>query len=89
MNLIKIILLIIFTNLLISCADYKTKKSTQVEEKTYYTSNGFALIYSHDLYVQKVINKKLNNKKIEGIIVGKAIYDGDIQLDELAKEIDA
>ena len=33
--------------------------------------------------------KKLNNKKIEGIIVGKAIYDGDIKLEELAKEIDA
>jgi len=33
--------------------------------------------------------KNLNNKKIEGIIVGKAIYDGDIKLDELAKEIDA
>ena len=33
--------------------------------------------------------KDLNNKKIEGIIIGKAIYDGDIQLDELAKEIDA
>ena len=32
--------------------------------------------------------KDLNNKKIEGIIVGKAIYDGDIKLDELAKEID-
>ncbi len=32
--------------------------------------------------------KDLDNKKIEGIIVGKAIYDGDIQLDELAKEID-
>ncbi len=31
--------------------------------------------------------KKLNN--IEGVIVGKAIYDGDIKLDELAKEIDA
>ena len=29
------------------------------------------------------------NKNIEGIIVGKAIYDGDIKLDELAKEIDA
>ena len=29
------------------------------------------------------------NKNIKGIIVGKAIYDGDIQLDELAKEIDA
>ena len=33
--------------------------------------------------------KDLNNKKIEGIIVGKAIYDGDIKLDALAKEIDA
>ena len=33
--------------------------------------------------------KKLNNKNIEGIIVGKAIYDGDIKLDELAKEINA
>jgi len=28
----------------------------------------------------------LNNKNIEGIIVGKAIYDGDIKLDELVKE---
>ena len=35
------------------------------------------------------IAKELNNKKIEGIIVGKAIYDGDIKLEELAKEIDA
>ena len=33
--------------------------------------------------------KKLSNKNIEGIIVGKAIYDGDIKLDELAKELDA
>ena len=33
--------------------------------------------------------KELNNKNIEGIIVGKAIYDGDINLVELAKEIDA
>ena len=33
--------------------------------------------------------KELNNKKIEGIIVGKAIYDGDIKLDDLAKEISA
>ncbi len=32
--------------------------------------------------------KDLNNKKIEGIIVGKAIYDGDIKLDDLAKELD-
>ena len=33
--------------------------------------------------------KELNNKNIEGIIVGKAIYDGDIDLDKLVKEIDA
>ena len=33
--------------------------------------------------------KKLNNKNIEGIIVGKAIYDGDLELVERAKELDA
>ena len=33
--------------------------------------------------------KELNNINIEGIIVGKAIYDGDIKLNELVKEIDA
>ena len=33
--------------------------------------------------------KDLSNKNIEGVIVGKAIYDGDIKLDELAKEVDA
>ena len=33
--------------------------------------------------------KELNNKNIEGIIVGKAIYDGDIKLDELVKETNA
>ena len=33
--------------------------------------------------------KELNDKNIEGIIVGKALYDGDIKLVELAKELDA
>jgi phosphoribosylformimino-5-aminoimidazole carboxamide ribotide isomerase len=33
--------------------------------------------------------KEVNNKNIEGIIIGKAIYDGDIKLDELAKEVNA
>ena len=32
------------------------------------------------------IKKAKNLKNIEGIIVGKAIYDGDIQLEELVKE---
>ena len=31
--------------------------------------------------------KELSNKNIEGVIVGKAIYDGDVKLDELAKEV--
>ena len=35
------------------------------------------------------IRKAKNLNNIEGVIVGKAIYDGDINLDELAKEIDA
>tara|TARA_B100000767_G_scaffold32541_1_gene27786 strand:+ start:104 stop:829 length:726 start_codon:yes stop_codon:yes gene_type:complete len=33
--------------------------------------------------------KELNNKNVEGIIVGKAIYDGDIKLEGLVKELDA
>ena len=33
--------------------------------------------------------KELNKNNIEGIIVGKAIYDGDIKLEELVKELDA
>jgi phosphoribosylformimino-5-aminoimidazole carboxamide ribotide isomerase len=35
------------------------------------------------------IKKARSLKNIEGIIVGKAIYDGDIKLNELVKEIDA
>ena len=35
------------------------------------------------------IKKAKNLNNIEGVIVGKAIYDGDIKLDELAKEINA
>ena len=33
--------------------------------------------------------KELSIKNIEGIIVGKALYDGDIKLEELAKELNA
>ena len=35
------------------------------------------------------IKKAKSLKNIEGIIVGKAIYDGDIKLEELVREIDA
>jgi phosphoribosylformimino-5-aminoimidazole carboxamide ribotide isomerase len=33
--------------------------------------------------------RSLITKNIEGIIVGKAIYDGDIKLEDLVKELDA
>ena len=33
--------------------------------------------------------KELNNRNIEGMIIGKAIYDGDIKLEQLVKELDA
>ena len=39
--------------------------------------------------IDDVKKAKHLNKNIEGIIVGKAIYDGDIKLEELAGEIDA
>jgi len=39
--------------------------------------------------IDDVKKAKSLNKNIEGIIVGKAIYDGDIKLEELVREIDA
>ena len=41
-----------------------------------------------ELYIEDIKRiKSLNNPNIEGIIVGKSIYDGDIKIKELAKEI--
>jgi phosphoribosylformimino-5-aminoimidazole carboxamide ribotide isomerase len=39
--------------------------------------------------IDDIEKAKSLNKNIEGIIVGKAIYDGDIKLEELVKKIDA
>ena len=50
---------------LYSCADYKTNKGTQKEKKQYYSSSGFALIYDDELFLQKIINKKINNEDIK------------------------
>tara|TARA_Y100001970_G_scaffold231241_1_gene287384 strand:+ start:1275 stop:2000 length:726 start_codon:yes stop_codon:yes gene_type:complete len=69
-----------------------TKKSPNLEEtvKIADTSN-FPVVISGGVSSIDDIkkSKKLNNKNIEGIIVGKAIYDNDIKLDELVKEVDA
>ena len=67
-----------------------TKQSPNFEEtqKIADTSN-CPVIISGGVSSIDDIKKAKSLKNIEGIIVGKAIYDGDIKLDELAKEIDA
>ena len=64
MNLIKIILALIYVFVLYSCADYRTYKGNKKREKQYYSSSGFALIYDDELFLQKIINKKINNEDI-------------------------
>ena len=61
MNLNTIVLLLISTIFLNSCADYKTDRITKKKEKQYYSSTGFALIYSDHHYLNKVVNKKIKN----------------------------
>ena len=53
------------------------------------TSNCPVIISGGVSSVDDIKKAKGLNKNIEGIIVGKAIYDGDINLEDLAKEIDA
>ena len=68
------------------------KKSPNFEEtsKVAYISNCPVIISGGVSSIDDIKKAKdLNNSNIEGIIVGKAIYDGDIKLDELAKEVNA
>jgi len=67
------------------------KQSPNFEEtaKIADTSNCPVIISGGVSSIEDIKNAKNLNKNIEGIIVGKAIYDGDIKLDELAREIDA
>ena len=64
MNLKVKILTFICAVALSSCADYSTNKANQNMEKQYYSSSGFALIYDDELFLQKIINKKINNEDI-------------------------
>jgi len=68
-----------------------TKQSPNFEEtlKVANTSNCPVIISGGVSSIDDIKKAKGLNKNIEGIIVGKAIYDGDIKLEELAKEIDA
>ena len=65
MNLKKIILTFSCIIALYSCADYTAQESKKKEERQYYSSNGFALIYEDNLYLEKIINKKIRNDEIK------------------------
>ena len=67
------------------------KQSPNFEEtaKVADVSNCPVIISGGVSSIDDIKKAKNLNKNIEGIIVGKAIYDGDIKLDELAREIDA
>ena len=68
-----------------------TKLSPNFEEtsKVADISNCPVIISGGVSSVDDIKKAKSLNNNIEGIIVGKAIYDGDIKLEELAREIDA
>ena len=69
-----------------------TKQSPNFEEtaKVANTSNCPVIISGGVSSIDDIKKaKELNNSNIEGIIVGKAIYDNDIKLEELVKELDA
>jgi len=53
------------------------------------TSNCPVIISGGVSSIDDIKKAKSLHKNIEGVIVGKAIYDGDIKLEELVKELDA
>ena len=64
MNLKRIISTFVCIITLYSCADYNVKDGMKKKERQYYSSSGFALIYDDELFLQKIINKKINNEDI-------------------------
>ena len=64
MNIIRKNILFCVIILLGACANYKTDKSIQTKERVFFSSKGFALIYSRDLFEQGGVDKKLNNNEI-------------------------
>ena len=67
-----------------------TKQSPNFEETSKVSeASNCPVIISGGVSSIEDVKKAKELKNIEGIIVGKAIYDGDINLEELVKEIDA
>ena len=64
MNFNKIILLLVFLLKLSACADYKTTRTIPNDQKQFYSSSGFVLIYEDNLYDEKIVNRKLDNEDL-------------------------
>ena len=60
----RIFSLFLFIILLASCADYNGTNSKTAKQKKYFSSSGFALIYSDKYFNDSVVNKKINNDEI-------------------------
>jgi hypothetical protein len=64
MNLIKLNIILFLTFFLLSCANYSINNVSK-KNKTYFSSYGFALIYNDNSFRDKMVNKKLNNAKLQ------------------------
>ena len=64
MKLRKIILTLVFFATIYSCADYRANQEKQKPVKQYYSSSGFALVYDDKLFIERVVNKKIDNEDI-------------------------
>jgi len=49
---------------LFNCAGYEKNKIKKEENRIYFSSSGFALIYEESLYKDKIVNKKMNNEDL-------------------------
>ena len=65
---------------------WKNESSKSIETMKVADISNCPVIISGGVSSIDDIKKAKNLKNVEGIIVGKAIYDGDIQLEELVKE---
>jgi len=63
MRIIKLFILLLplfFYN----CAAIEKNRINKNDNKIYYSSNGFALIYDESFYINNVVNKKINNENL-------------------------
>tara|TARA_Y100000590_G_scaffold274281_1_gene307970 strand:+ start:13343 stop:14107 length:765 start_codon:yes stop_codon:yes gene_type:complete len=67
MIIIKKISVCVFITLLTSCTEYQKIKTSNIKDKKYFASAGFALIYDDSLYINKTINKKINNEDLVAV----------------------